>query len=60
MLNTVIVGVDGLQGAMRRVVLASSSDRLIHQASCPVIVVPRSAVAHEAAAAQHELAHAKD
>ncbi|MBI5105656.1 MAG: universal stress protein [Solirubrobacterales bacterium] len=34
-------------GAMRRVVLGSTSDRLIHHAPCPVVVVPRTAVAHD-------------
>jgi nucleotide-binding universal stress UspA family protein len=34
-------------GAVRRVVLGSTSDRLIHHARCPVIVVPRSAVADD-------------
>ncbi len=30
-------------GAMRRVVLGSTADRLIHHATCPVLVVPRTA-----------------
>jgi nucleotide-binding universal stress UspA family protein len=30
-------------GAIRRVALGSTSDRLIHHARCPVVVVPRSA-----------------
>jgi nucleotide-binding universal stress UspA family protein len=30
-------------GAVRRVVLGSTADRLIHHASCPVLVVPRTA-----------------
>jgi nucleotide-binding universal stress UspA family protein len=30
-------------GAMRRVVLGSTADRLIHHAACPVLVVPRTA-----------------
>jgi nucleotide-binding universal stress UspA family protein len=32
-------------GAVRRVVLGSTTDRLIHHAPCPVLVVPRSAAA---------------
>jgi nucleotide-binding universal stress UspA family protein len=31
-------------GPVRRVVLGSTADRLIHHAPCPVVVVPRSAV----------------
>jgi len=34
-------------GAIRRVVLGSTADRLIHRASCPVLVVPRTAVEAE-------------
>jgi nucleotide-binding universal stress UspA family protein len=37
-------------GPIRRVVLGSTSDWLIPHVSCPVLVVPRSAVAHEGSA----------
>jgi nucleotide-binding universal stress UspA family protein len=47
-------------GGVRRVVLGSTSDRLIHHARCPVIVVPRSAVRDDATGEQGELAHAQD
>jgi nucleotide-binding universal stress UspA family protein len=45
--DLVVVGSRGW-GALKRVELGSTSDRLAHHASCPVIVVPRPAV--EAAA----------
>jgi nucleotide-binding universal stress UspA family protein len=35
-------------GAIRRVALGSISDRLIHHASCPVLVTPRTSLATEA------------
>jgi nucleotide-binding universal stress UspA family protein len=47
-------------GALRRVVLGSTSDRLIHHAPCPVVVVPRSAVSTDAAPAPDQLAAATD
>lgn len=47
-------------GAVRRVVLGSMSDRLIHHAPCPAILVPRSAVPDQEATAPGELAHVPD
>lgn len=47
-------------GAVRRVVLGSTSDRLIHHAPCPAILVPRSAVPDQAATAPGQLAHVPD
>jgi nucleotide-binding universal stress UspA family protein len=38
-------------GPIRRVALGSTSDRLIHRATSPVLVVPRTAIAHDADAA---------
>ncbi|MES1194227.1 MAG: universal stress protein, partial [Solirubrobacterales bacterium] len=34
-------------GTVRRTVLGSTADRLIHQAPCPVLVVPRTAIVAE-------------
>lgn len=46
-------------GAVRRVVLGSTTDRLAHRASCPVIVVPGPAVAEKNAQVDEaETAHA--
>jgi nucleotide-binding universal stress UspA family protein len=45
-------------GALRRVVLGSTADRLIHRAGCPVLVVPRTAeeTDHEASVQDSERA----
>lgn len=40
-------------GALRRVVLGSTADRLIHHATCPVLVVPRPADAGDEGAERH-------
>ena len=54
--DLVVVGSRGW-GTLKRVALGSTSDRLVHHAACPVVVVPRPAVdaeAGEPAAAQAE------
>ena len=38
-------------GPVRRALLGGSSDRIVHAAACPVVVVPRGA--HEEHAAEH-------
>jgi nucleotide-binding universal stress UspA family protein len=47
-------------GPIRRVALGSLSDRLIHHASCPVLVVPRTAISAGAEAAPGELTTAAE
>lgn len=37
-------------GAVRRVILGSTADRLIHHSTCPVLVIPRTAEVTESAA----------
>ena len=39
--DLLVVGSRGW-GPVRRVVLGSTSDRLVHRAACPVVVVPRA------------------
>lgn len=45
--DLVITGSRGY-GTLRRVILGSTSDRLIHRATCPVLVVPRPAEGDDA------------
>jgi nucleotide-binding universal stress UspA family protein len=44
--DMLVVGSRGY-GPVRRTLLGSTSDRLVHDAACPVVVVPRDAVRHE-------------